>query len=70
MPRKTPSTKLILWDELHLSLYGPADIRNDRGVRGCVRDLMKSFGEMVRKCMKDRARQNLVLSRFRTRVQS
>jgi hypothetical protein len=69
MPRKTPSTKLILWDELHVSLYGPSDIQNERGVRGSVRDLMISFGAVVRKCMKDRARQNPVLNRFRTRVQ-
>jgi len=70
MPRKTASTKLILWDELHVSLYGPSDIRNDTGVRGCVRDLMINFGEIVRKCMKDRARRNPILNRFRPKVQS
>ena len=69
MPRKTPSTKLILWDELHVSLYAPSDIQNDRVVRSHARDLMNSFGEVVRKCMKDRARQIPVLSRFRTKVQ-
>jgi hypothetical protein len=69
MPTKPPSTKLILWDELHVSLYGPSEIPNNRVVRGCVRDLMKSFGEVLRKCMKDRARQIAVLNRFRTRVQ-
>ena len=69
MPSKTPSTKLILWDELHVSLYGPADIQNDRAVRGCVQDLMNSFGEVIRNCMKDRARQIPVLSRFRIKVQ-
>jgi hypothetical protein len=69
MPRKTPSKKLILWDDLHVSLYGPSDIQNDRAVRGCVRDLMSSFGEVIRKCMKDRARQIPVLNRFRIKVQ-
>ena len=69
MPTKTPSTKLILWDDLHVSLYGPADIQNDRTVRRHARDLMNSFAEIVRKCMKDRARQIPVLSRFRIKVQ-
>ena len=69
MPRKTLSTKLILWDELHLSLYGPSDIQNDRAVRRHVRDLMKNFGEIVRKCMKDRAGQIPILNRFRIKVQ-
>ena len=69
MPRKTPSTKLILWDELHVSLYAPFDIQNDKAVRRHVRDLMNSFGEVVRKCMKDRARQFPVLNRFRIKVQ-
>ena len=70
MPRKTPSTKLILWDDLHVSLYGPSDLQNEKAVRRRVRDLIKSFGEIVRKCMKDRARRNPVLNRFRTKVQS
>jgi hypothetical protein len=56
MPANMPSTKPILWDDLHISLYGPAYIRNDRAVRSCVRTLMKNFGEIVRKCMKDHAR--------------
>jgi hypothetical protein len=30
---------------------------------------MKSFGEFVRKCMKDRARQIPVLNRFQIKVQ-
>ena len=69
MPRNTPSTKLILWDELHVSLYGPSDIQHDRAVRSSVRDLMINFGEIVRKCMKERARQIHVLSRFQVKVQ-
>ena len=69
MPRKTPPTKLILWDELHVSLYGPGDIHVDRAVRRHVRDLLDSFGEVVRQCMKDLARQDPVLNRFRIKVQ-
>ena len=69
MPRKTPSTKLILWDDLHVSLYGPSDIHDDRAVRRHVRDLLDSFGEVVRKCMKDHGRQIPVLSRFQLKVQ-
>jgi len=70
MPRKTPSKRLILWDGLHVSLYGPSDIRNARAVRGSVRDLLKGFGEVVTKCTKDRARQIPVLNHFQVRVQS
>jgi hypothetical protein len=71
MPRKTPSRKLILWDDLHVGLYGPPpDIPNDRAVRRCVLDLMSSFGGVVIKCMKDRARQIPTLNRFRVKVQS
>ena len=47
MPRKTPP-KLILWDELHVSLYGPYDIRNNSVARGCVQNLMNSFRHVVR----------------------
>jgi hypothetical protein len=70
MPRKPPSTTLILWDELHVSLYGPSDMRNDRAIQRSVRDLMNSFGEVVRECMRDRARQFSVLKRFRVKLQS
>jgi hypothetical protein len=70
MPRKTPSTKMILWDELHVSLYGPSDIRNDCAARGNVEKLMNSFGHVVGECMKDCVRQTPVLKCFRLRVQS
>jgi hypothetical protein len=70
MPRKPPSTKLILWDELHVILYGPSDTPNDRGVRGYVQDLMNSFGEVVRQCTKDRARQIPALKRIWVELQS
>ncbi|HVN82236.1 MAG TPA: hypothetical protein VMW38_24845 [Terriglobia bacterium] len=70
MPRTTPSTKLVLWDELHISLYGPSDIRNDSVARRGVEKLMASFGHVIRKCMRDCRRQTPVLKRFRVRVQS
>ena len=70
MPRKTPSTKLILWDDLHVSVYGPYDIHDDRAVRRRVRDLMNSFGKVIRQCMRDHAREFSVLKRFRVGVRS
>ena len=70
MPRKIPSTKLILWDETHVSLYGPSDIRNNNVARGSVEKLMNSFRHVVRKCMKDREQQLSLLKRFRLKVQS
>src|SRR5208337_3218909 len=39
IPRKPPSMKLILWDELHVSIYGPSDIRNNSVARECVENL-------------------------------
>ncbi len=68
MPRKTPP-KLILWDELHVSLYGPSDILNNSVARGCVEKLMNSFCHVVRRTMKDRAQQSSLLKRFRLKVQ-
>ena len=70
MPRKPPPAKLILWDELHVSLYGPSDIRNNSVARGCVQDLLNSFRHVVRTRMKDCARQSFLLKRFRLKVQS
>ncbi len=70
MPRKPPPAKLVLWDELHVSLYGPADIRNDSVARRGVEKLMTRFGHVIRGCMKDCSQQALVLKRFRVRVQS
>ena len=52
MPRNTPP-KLFLWDELHVSLYGPSDILNNSVARGCVEKLMNSFRHVVRRRMKD-----------------
>jgi hypothetical protein len=68
MPRKTPS--LVLWDELHISLYGPSDIRNNSVARRGVEKLMTSFRHVIRECMKDCRRQVPVLKRFRVKVQS
>jgi len=68
MPRKTPP--LVLWDELHVSLYGPSDIRNNRTIRRRVNNLIDSFGGVIRKCMRDCAKQVPVLKRFRVKVQS
>jgi hypothetical protein len=70
MPRKTPSTKLVLWDELHVSLYGPSNIRNNSVARRSVENLMGGFGQAVKECMKDRAWQSSILKRFRIKVQS
>jgi len=70
MQRNIPSTKLVLWDELHVSLYGPSDIGNNSVVRRRVEALMISFRHVVRNCMKDGARQSSVLKHFRIRVQS
>ena len=70
MPRKIPSRKLILWDELHVSLYGPTDIRNDSVARRCVGKLMTSIGHVIGECMKDRAKLSPILKRFRVKVRS
>ncbi len=70
MPRKPLPETLILWDELHISLYGPSDIRNNSVARRCVEDLMNGFRHVVRQCMKDRTQQSSVLKRFRIKVHS
>jgi len=67
MSRKPPP--LVLWDELHVSIYGPSDIRNDSVARGRVQDLMNSFRHGVRKCMKESAQRYSALKRFRVEVQ-
>ena len=56
MPRKTPSTKLFLWDEIHVSLHGPSGIRNNIVARRNVEKWMNSFRHVIRECMKDRPR--------------
>ena len=70
MSRKPPPAKLVLWDELHVSLYGPSNMRNNGVARRGVEKLMARFRHVVRRCMKDRAQQSPLLKRFRLKVQS
>jgi hypothetical protein len=70
MPKKIPPAKLVLWDELHVSLYGPSDIRNNSVARRGVKKLMTSFRRVITECMKDRTQQSSVLKRFQIKVQS
>jgi len=69
MPRQTPPARLVLWDDLHLNLYGPAHIENYRTARWRVAALMNSFSQAIRDCMKDQVREFPVLKRFRVKVQ-
>ena len=70
MPRKPPSAKLVLWADLHVTVYGPAGTQAYRMTRRRVDVLINSFAEVIRECMKDQARQFPVLKVFRVRVQS
>ena len=69
MPSKTPPARLVLWDDLHANLYGPADIQNYRTARRRVDALMNRFAIAIRECMTNQARGFPVLKRFRVKVQ-
>jgi len=53
MPRKTSPARLVPWDDLHVNLYGPADIQNYRTARRRVDALMNRFATVIRECMTD-----------------
>jgi hypothetical protein len=65
-----PPAKLMFWDDLHVSIYGPSDVQNYRVARRRVEALMSNFCKVIRECMKDQAREFPGLKRFRVRVQS
>jgi hypothetical protein len=66
---KTKPKKRILWDDLHVSVYGPRSLQHNKSVRGCVEDLTCTFALVIKQCLKDCADESPVLKRFRVKVE-